>query len=169
MSDALQKELRKFDAERVLPTWDKLVRGQQARFEALNVPAMFVTNDPNDMAVRSSHLHVKRNPGARSHATLPLFPEAASGGECLGRNLALEWGSLETIAHPIPMARLAVCDCCTSSPERDYQGASVSEGTRPTGERGCKSACFICCGGCKVRAVVRVAGGSFPLTVQSYH
>lgn len=49
MSDALQKELRKFDAERVLPTWDKLVRGQQARLEALKVPTMFVTNDLSDM------------------------------------------------------------------------------------------------------------------------
>lgn len=64
MSDALQKELKKFDAERVLPTWDKLVRGQQARLEALKVPAMFVTNDPSDMAVRTSHLHVKCNLGS---------------------------------------------------------------------------------------------------------
>jgi hypothetical protein len=50
MSDALQKELRKFDAERVLPTWDKLVQRQQSCLEALKVPAMFVTNDPSDMA-----------------------------------------------------------------------------------------------------------------------
>ncbi|KAH9024561.1 hypothetical protein EDB85DRAFT_2150393 [Lactarius pseudohatsudake] len=49
MSDAFQKELRKFDAERVLPAWDGLVRGQQARLEALKVPTMFVTNDPSDM------------------------------------------------------------------------------------------------------------------------
>ncbi|KAH9059306.1 hypothetical protein EDB87DRAFT_781543 [Lactarius vividus] len=48
MSDAFQKELRKFDAERVLPAWDGLVRGQQARLEALKVPMMFVTNDPSD-------------------------------------------------------------------------------------------------------------------------
>ena len=56
MSDALQKELRKFDAERVRPSWEKLVRGQQARFEALKIPAMFVTNDKSDMEVRASHL-----------------------------------------------------------------------------------------------------------------
>ncbi|KAI9449647.1 hypothetical protein BJY52DRAFT_229432 [Lactarius psammicola] len=49
MSDAFQKELRKFDAERVLPAWDGLVRGQQARLEALKVPTMFVTNNPSDM------------------------------------------------------------------------------------------------------------------------
>ncbi|KAH8979295.1 hypothetical protein EDB86DRAFT_3089199 [Lactarius hatsudake] len=49
MSDAFQKELRKFDAERVLPAWDGLVRGQQARLEALKVPTMFVTNDPSDI------------------------------------------------------------------------------------------------------------------------
>lgn len=59
MSDALQKELKKFDAERVRPTWAKLVRGQQARFEALKTPAMFVTNEPSDMVVRASHLNVK--------------------------------------------------------------------------------------------------------------
>lgn len=59
MSTALQKELRRFDAERVRPTWDKLVRGQQARFEALKIPAMFVTNDTADMEVRASHLNVK--------------------------------------------------------------------------------------------------------------
>jgi hypothetical protein len=72
MSDALQKELRKFDAERVLPTWDKLVQRQQSCLEALKVPAMFVTNDPSDMAVRNSHLRVKCNPGVRPHATRPL-------------------------------------------------------------------------------------------------
>jgi len=49
LSDALQKELRKFDSERVRPTWDKLVRGQQARFEALKIPAMFVTNNKSDI------------------------------------------------------------------------------------------------------------------------
>ncbi len=35
LSDNFQKEMRKFDVERVLPTWDGLVRGQQARLEAL--------------------------------------------------------------------------------------------------------------------------------------
>ncbi|KAH9049262.1 hypothetical protein EDB83DRAFT_2226946, partial [Lactarius deliciosus] len=49
MSDAFQKELRKFDAERVLPAWGGLVRGQQARLEALKVPTMFVTNGQSDM------------------------------------------------------------------------------------------------------------------------
>lgn len=107
MSDAFQKELRKFDAERVLPAWDGLVRGQQARLEALKVPTMFVTNDPSGMEVRTSQLHVKCNPGIRSHATRHLFPEAASGGKRPGRNLARERSRLEVIAHPSPTAQPA--------------------------------------------------------------
>ena len=68
MSDAVQKELRKFDAERVRPSWEKLVRGQQARFEALKIPAMFVTDDKSDMEVRASHLfNVKSSFGVRHH------------------------------------------------------------------------------------------------------
>ena len=52
LSDGLQKELRKFDVERVLPAWDGLVRGQQVRFEALKVPTMFVTDEAVDVEVR---------------------------------------------------------------------------------------------------------------------
>jgi hypothetical protein len=52
MSDGFRTELRKFDAERVLPAWDGLIRSQQARLEALKVPAMFVTNDASDAEVR---------------------------------------------------------------------------------------------------------------------
>lgn len=52
MSDSFRTELRKFDAERVLPAWDNLVRGQQARFEELKAPTMFVTNDTVDTQVR---------------------------------------------------------------------------------------------------------------------
>ncbi|KAH9983467.1 hypothetical protein BJV74DRAFT_616654 [Russula compacta] len=48
MFDSFHTELRKFDAERVLPAWDNLVRGHQAHFEELNVPTMFVTNDTVD-------------------------------------------------------------------------------------------------------------------------
>ncbi|KAI0299708.1 hypothetical protein B0F90DRAFT_1630599, partial [Multifurca ochricompacta] len=48
MSDAFRMELRKFDAERVLPTWDRLVRDQQMRLEALRIPTMFITNDAGD-------------------------------------------------------------------------------------------------------------------------
>jgi hypothetical protein len=54
MSNSFRRELGKFDAERVLPAWDGLVRGQQARLEALKVPAMFVTNDAGDAEVRIS-------------------------------------------------------------------------------------------------------------------
>lgn len=58
MSDAFRTELRKFDAERVLPAWDGLVRGQQARLEALKVPTMFVTNDTGDTEVRALSLNI---------------------------------------------------------------------------------------------------------------
>jgi hypothetical protein len=54
MSDSFGMELKKFDAERVLPAWDGLVRGQQARLEALKVPTMFVTNDAGEAEVRIS-------------------------------------------------------------------------------------------------------------------
>ncbi|CCM04035.1 uncharacterized protein FIBRA_06192 [Fibroporia radiculosa] len=43
MSDAFRKELRKFDAERVLPAWDGLITKQQAKLESLSVPAMYQT------------------------------------------------------------------------------------------------------------------------------
>jgi len=49
MSDNFRKELRKFDVERVLPAWDALVRGQQARLEALKIPTMFVTSETGDV------------------------------------------------------------------------------------------------------------------------
>jgi hypothetical protein len=52
MSDSFRKELRKFDAQRVLPAWDGLVREQQSRLEALKVPTMFVTDDADDAKVR---------------------------------------------------------------------------------------------------------------------
>ena len=52
MSDSFRKELRKFDAERALPAWDALIRGQQARLEALKVPTMFVTSATGDVEVR---------------------------------------------------------------------------------------------------------------------
>lgn len=51
MSDNFRKELRKFDVERVIPAWDALVRGQQARLEALKVPTMFVTSETGDVEV----------------------------------------------------------------------------------------------------------------------
>jgi len=49
MSDNFRKELRKFDVERVLPAWDALARGQQARLESLKVPTMFVTGEIGDV------------------------------------------------------------------------------------------------------------------------
>lgn len=58
MSDAFRTELRKFDAERVLPAWNGLIRGQQARLEALKVPTMFVTNDTGDTEKQRRVTHV---------------------------------------------------------------------------------------------------------------
>lgn len=51
MSDAFRQELRKFDAQRVLHAWDSLVAKQQARLEALGVPAMFPTTSNADREV----------------------------------------------------------------------------------------------------------------------
>ena len=71
MSDAFRTELRKFDAERVLPAWDGLVRSQQARLEVLNVPTMFVTDDANDAEVRIEtpfkHSHGSFRPHTKQH------------------------------------------------------------------------------------------------------
>lgn len=43
LTQAYEKELRRFDAERVLPAWDGLVTSQQAALAQLKVPAMFPT------------------------------------------------------------------------------------------------------------------------------
>ncbi|KAI0253141.1 hypothetical protein BJV78DRAFT_1281206 [Lactifluus subvellereus] len=58
MSNSFRIELRKFDAERVLPAWEGLIRGQQARLEALKVPTMFVTNDAGDVEKQRKVVHV---------------------------------------------------------------------------------------------------------------
>lgn len=74
MSDVFRTELRRFDAERVLPAWDGLVRGQQARLEALKVPTMFVTNDVGDIEVRVPYLSTYAQHGrSRPHAKHPFI------------------------------------------------------------------------------------------------
>jgi hypothetical protein len=60
MSENLRKELRKYDIERVLPAWDALIRGQQARLEALKVPTMFVSSETGDVEVRIQFLPNER-------------------------------------------------------------------------------------------------------------
>jgi hypothetical protein len=93
-----------------------------------------------------------------------LHPEAASAGERPGRNLARKWGSgLRTITT-FPRRRGLSMNAVLLSLDVITKEQSVSEGTRPKGERGCLSACFICCDGYKGRAAVQVAGGSFSLT-----
>jgi len=76
MSDTFRTELRKFDAERVLPAWDRLVRSQQARLEALKVPTVFVTNDASDAEVRIE-TSLKHSHGCfRPHTKQPFRSEA---------------------------------------------------------------------------------------------
>ncbi|KAI0786445.1 hypothetical protein C8Q75DRAFT_273742 [Abortiporus biennis] len=48
MSDAFRRELQKFDAERVLPAWDGLLKKQQTALEALGVPGMYPTSERSD-------------------------------------------------------------------------------------------------------------------------
>jgi hypothetical protein len=88
MSDNFREELRKFDVERVLPAWDALVRGQQARLEALKVPTMSVTSDTGDVEVRIQFLLNGRGISfsflfwfwgscmSHAHAKYPLLLEA---------------------------------------------------------------------------------------------
>jgi hypothetical protein len=63
LQDAYQKEMCKFDRERVLPAWDGLITRQQGQLEALGVPNMFVTSDPRDTEVRfiNRRLHTPTN------------------------------------------------------------------------------------------------------------
>lgn len=83
MSDNFRKELRKFDVERALPAWDALIRGQQARLEALKIPTMFVTSEAGDVEVRRQFLNGRGIPisflywlGFHAHAKFPLLSEA---------------------------------------------------------------------------------------------
>ncbi|KAJ7762815.1 hypothetical protein DFH07DRAFT_404910 [Mycena maculata] len=48
LSQAYEKELKRFDAERVLPAWDGLVTSQQAALAQLRVPTMFPTAVKHD-------------------------------------------------------------------------------------------------------------------------
>ncbi|KAF9076618.1 hypothetical protein BDP27DRAFT_1414473 [Rhodocollybia butyracea] len=43
LSDAFDKELKRFDAERVLPAWDGLILQQQEALSKMGVPTMFPT------------------------------------------------------------------------------------------------------------------------------
>ncbi|KAE9395640.1 hypothetical protein BT96DRAFT_141127 [Gymnopus androsaceus JB14] len=47
LSDAFEKELKRFDMERVLPAWDGLVLQQQEALAQMGVPTMFSTTDPS--------------------------------------------------------------------------------------------------------------------------
>ncbi|TFY78100.1 hypothetical protein EWM64_g5910 [Hericium alpestre] len=60
-SDAVRKELQKFDAERAVPAWDGLVAKQQAVLEALAVPTMFVTSSTSDVEKQQRVMQVLQN------------------------------------------------------------------------------------------------------------
>lgn len=47
LSDAFEKELKRFDVERVLPAWDGLVLQQQEALAQMGVPTMVSTTDPS--------------------------------------------------------------------------------------------------------------------------
>ncbi|KIM45936.1 hypothetical protein M413DRAFT_23744 [Hebeloma cylindrosporum] len=49
ITDAFQKEIRKFDHERVIPAWDGLVARQQAELAQAHVPTMFVTGEAENL------------------------------------------------------------------------------------------------------------------------
>jgi hypothetical protein len=53
--DTHQKEIRKFDAGRVLPAWDSLVSQQQLKLQKLQVPTMYVTSESSTREVCSSN------------------------------------------------------------------------------------------------------------------
>jgi hypothetical protein len=52
LSQAYEKELKRFDAERVLPAWDGLVTKQQTALARLQIPTMFPTTVKADREVR---------------------------------------------------------------------------------------------------------------------
>ena len=58
LQDAYQRELQKFDTERVLSAWDGLLAQQQAKLEALRVPSMFVSSDRKDLEVGVSAIPI---------------------------------------------------------------------------------------------------------------
>lgn len=51
ITDAFNKEILRFDRERILPAWDGLVTRQQNELIQLDVPLMFVTNEIEDREV----------------------------------------------------------------------------------------------------------------------
>jgi len=53
ITDAFEKEIRKFDHERVIPAWDGLVARQQAALAQAHVPTMFVTGEAENIEVGS--------------------------------------------------------------------------------------------------------------------
>jgi hypothetical protein len=53
--DAHKKEIREFDAKRVLPAWDSIVSQQQLRLQKLQVPTMYATSESATREVCSSN------------------------------------------------------------------------------------------------------------------
>lgn len=51
ITDAFEKDIRRFDLERVIPAWDGLVARQQAELTQAHVPTMFVTGEAENLEV----------------------------------------------------------------------------------------------------------------------
>ena len=60
LTDAFKKEMDKFDRDRVIPAWDRLVSRQQMELAHSHVPTMFVTNQAEDRQVRLTHCQAHR-------------------------------------------------------------------------------------------------------------
>ncbi|KAF9481995.1 hypothetical protein BDN70DRAFT_485230 [Pholiota conissans] len=59
--DAFNKEIFRFDRERILPAWDGLVSRQQNELGQMTVPTMFVTTDVQDRKVTSINCYFLSN------------------------------------------------------------------------------------------------------------
>lgn len=57
MELGFEKELGKFNSERVIPAWDALVSRQQAALENLGVPTMYITSTIKERQVGVQFLH----------------------------------------------------------------------------------------------------------------
>lgn len=61
MSADFDKELEKYDKERVLVAWDALIERQQESLEKLGFPAMYVTSNPAERTKQQRIIQVILN------------------------------------------------------------------------------------------------------------
>ena len=80
LSQAYEKDLKRFDAERVLPAWDGLVTSQQAALAQLKIPTMFPTAVKNDR--EASHFPCAVGPGFNNVVPAAATGHPGVGGHC---------------------------------------------------------------------------------------